>query len=653
MKSPEHERTTQGPAHLGNAPGDYRILGRRFDRLGVRLALGIGAIVIGPLAVGFYALSRHHVERTIEAQRRASELQSRILEVALRHQMVQQDKTLMAAILREIGSQPEVKRAMILDHAGEIRISSDPDLVGNRIPRDSPACFVCHAKQPSERERWVVLHGEREDVLRTVLPIENRPECYLCHDPAKRLNGILIVDTSLAALRAEQRSDLTWIVAGTAALALLLLAGMGFLVRRLILTRLARLGRAARAIAAGNLAERAAVPGDDVVTSLSRDFNNMADAVSKLVTEVREQETRLASVMNSLDDGLVVLDRDSRIVASNRSFCRRLGSHPEGIRGRRCREGVRGSLPCCTNGAECPAERCVATGEVQRGTFRVPTESGEVGRVEEVYASPVFDENGCVVQVVELWRDISEREKEEERLAEIERLVSLGVLASGFSHEVNTPLATILACAESLIGRIDDSAEGETAEAMLPAIRESARTIRSQVLRCRRVTEQFLRFSRGIPPSIEPLDLRETVATVASLVEPTAREAGVTLRITGEGPVPPVMVNAEVVQHVVLNLLVNAVQSCEDRGGSVALAFLVGPDVRIRIEDTGCGIPPESRRHLFEPFRSRKPRGTGLGLFLSRSFMRRFGGDICLVRSEVGAGSCFEIVFERVDRDEP
>jgi two-component system NtrC family sensor kinase len=127
----------------------------------------------------------------------------------------------------------------------------------------------------------------------------------------------------------------------------------------------------------------------------------------------------------------------------------------------------------------------------------------------------------------------------------------------------------------------------------------------------------------------------------------------VTLRITGEGPVPPVMVNAEVVQHVVLNLLVNAVQSCEDRGGSVALAFLVGPDVRIRIEDTGCGIPPESRRHLFEPFRSRKPRGTGLGLFLSRSFMRRFGGDICLVRSEVGAGSCFEIVFERVDRDEP
>jgi signal transduction histidine kinase len=69
--------------------------------------------------------------------------------------------------------------------------------------------------------------------------------------------------------------------------------------------------------------------------------------------------------------------------------------------------------------------------------------------------------------------------------------------------------------------------------------------------------------------------------------------------------------------------------------------------VSVRIEDTGCGIAPEARKHLFEPFRSAKPHGTGLGLFLSRSFMRRFDGEVRLVKSEVGVGSTFEIVFQR------
>jgi signal transduction histidine kinase len=76
------------------------------------------------------------------------------------------------------------------------------------------------------------------------------------------------------------------------------------------------------------------------------------------------------------------------------------------------------------------------------------------------------------------------------------------------------------------------------------------------------------------------------------------------------------------------------------------VGFLVDRDTRVRIRDSGSGILPEDRKHLFEPFRSRKPRGTGLGLFLSRTFMRRFGGDIRLVDTTPGGGSCFEIVFQ-------
>jgi PAS domain S-box-containing protein len=609
------------------------------------MAVGVALLVVIPLGGGLYLLTSRHYDNAIEARRRAAALQNQVLETALRHQMIDKDFSLVSSILQEIGAQPDVQRAMILNHEGEIRVASDVSQVGQALSRQSATCLVCHARQPEDRELSVLLEEPSGRVLRNVLPIENRSECYECHDPAQRLNGILILDISLASLHAELKQEATWIFVGGTLLALLLLGGVGLLVRHLILKRLGGLGRTARRIAAGDLSKRAPTEGGDVIASLAGDFNHMAEAVTELVGEVRGQEAQLTSVMNSLSDGLVVLDCDTRVVACNRSFCERVESDAGGIRGRRCREATGDRLPCCASEEECLTARCAATGESQRAVFQVQTENGDVARVEEVYASPIFDGEGRVSQVVEIWRDITERVKEETRLAEIERLVSLGVLASGFSHEVNTPLASMLTCADAVVGRIDDASSGDDAGEILPSIRAHAATIREQVLRCRKITEQFLRFSRGIPPSIEPMDLHQRVEEVVALVAPTAREACVTVRVAQDGPLPAVKANAEVVQHVLLNLLVNAIQSCGDRGGVVTVGYRTAPDIRVIIQDTGCGIAPEDRRHLFEPFRSRKPQGTGLGLFLSRRSMRRFGGDVTLEESTVGEGSCFHVVF--------
>lgn len=637
------------PGKSSGAPrsgkGAFRLFGRNVDRLSVRLALGVSLIVIGPLLVGFYALSRHHFDQAVAAQQRSAELQTRLLEMALRHVMLDQDPELLRRILQEISNDPAVLNALILDHRGVIRASSDPAAVGQRITVDSPECSVCHAKDPDARGRWTLLHRGELAVLRSVLPIENRSECHACHDAREKLNGMLVLDTSMAQLERELVADTRWFIAGAALLALLLLGGIAALVRFLILKRLARLRRTARAIAAGDLSQRVQLRGDDVIAALGADFNDMTRNVDRLIHEVRDQEAQLESVMNSLDDGLVVLDDESRIIACNHSFGRRLGRVPETVHGRACAQACGGVLPCCTSAAECPAARCRSSGQVQRAVFRSRSDDGELVSVEEVYASPIFDEEGRVVRVVEIWRDISEQVREEEHMAEIERLVSLGTLASGFSHEVNTPLATMLTCAESVVGRLDSDTAPKSES--LAAIRDNALIIRDQVLRCRRITDQFLRFSRGIPPSVEPIDLPELVATVVALVAPTAREKGIELRQIRDGPLPAVRANTEVVQHVVLNLLVNAVQSFENRrgSGSIEISLCADDRVRLRVRDEGCGIDPARRRHLFEPFRSQKPGGTGLGLYLSRSFMRRFGGDVRLVDSHVGSGSCFEVVF--------
>jgi signal transduction histidine kinase len=630
-----------------------RFLGLTFDRLTFRLSIGIAFLIIVPLAAGLSLLSKTQFERGIEMRRREAESENRILEIALRHRMVERDPSLMTAVLSEVAARPGVQNVMIVNHDGDVRIAGDASRVGERLDRDSPTCRVCHSMDPAERQRWVRLEDRGGEVLRTVQPIENRPECHKCHDPKTRYNGMLILDTSLVELEAQSRRDLSWIAVGAGVLALLLFAGVELLVRFLILRRLARVGRAARSIAAGNLGERVPTEGDDVIATLATDFNEMGRSVAELIAEVKHQEAQLTSVMDSLDDGLVVLDREGRVVACNRSFSRRVNVPPEQLKATRCTDAGAGILPCCRGDGICPVTRCVSTGEVQRAVFRVASASGDAQRVEEVYASPVFDGHGQVVQVVELWRDITERVKEEERLAEIERLVSLGVLASGFSHEVNTPLNSMLICAESVIARIDESGRDGMPPDLLPSLRDAAEIICKQVLRCRQTTELFLRFSRGIPPTIEPIDLGERVAEVVSLVAPTARESHVKLSFEPGERVPIVRANAEVVQHVVLNLLVNAIQSCAPEGGAVEVSIEPGDDVRILVRDSGCGIPAEDRKHLFEPFRSRKPHGTGLGLFLSRNFARRFGGDVRLVESELGNGSCFEIVFQRVEEASP
>lgn len=620
---------------------------RSMDSLTVRLAVGITVLVVSLLAAGLYTSSRLHFKRMIGARQRSAEMQNRVLAATLRHQMIHEDRSLIRTILREIGSEPDIQSAMILDHEGTVRYSSRLDRVGDEIPQESPTCMVCHSQAEDSRERWTLIETETGTVLRSVVPFDNRPRCHQCHNPAQRINGILILDMSVDEVNTQLQRDAVWMGCGTLVLAVLLFAGVTLLVRHLILIRLAKLSRTARSIAAGNLTERIALQGHDRIASLAQDFNAMADTASQLITEVGERESQLASVMNSLDDGLVVLDRDFRVIGANRSFSKRLRTHPEALRQHTCREAVGGTLPCCPCGDECPAGRCLATGEVQRAVFR---EEGDAGRVEEVYASPVLDENGEVTQVVEIWRDITTRVKEEEQLAEVERLVSLGVLASGFSHEVSTPLASMLTCAESVLGQIDEPGEGADREGTIAAIRGAAETIRQEVLRCRKITEQFRRFARGIPPSVEVIDLREVVAGVVALASPTAREAGVGIQIDGGESVPAVTANTEVVQHVVLNLLVNAIQSIGDAGGSIRVGFRSDSKVRIQIRDTGRGIAPEDRRHLFEPFRSRKPQGTGLGLFLSRNFMRRFGGDVRLVESKLRVGSCFEIVFPPADK---
>ena len=168
------------------------------ERLTARIAIGVSLLLLGPLAGGLYLLSAVQYNHAVAARRAAADIENRILETALRHDMLARDTALITGILQDVGRQPEVLRAMIIDHNGVIKLSSRPAEVGVRTSRTSPTCLVCHAESPTGRRRWVTLKENGADVLRTVLPIENRPECHRCHDPGTRWNGMMVLDVSLA-----------------------------------------------------------------------------------------------------------------------------------------------------------------------------------------------------------------------------------------------------------------------------------------------------------------------------------------------------------------------------------------------------------------------------------------------------------------------
>jgi signal transduction histidine kinase len=254
----------------------------------------------------------------------------------------------------------------------------------------------------------------------------------------------------------------------------------------------------------------------------------------------------------------------------------------------------------------------------------------------------MLDANGTVTQVVEVWRDISDRRAAEARLSESHRLASLGMLASGFSHELNTPLATVLTCVEGILRESAPAGEaGETSP-----ITQRASTAREQVLRCRGITQHFLRLSRGQASHPEIVNVETTVSEVVRLIEPTARAHSV--RVAQEPLFAGVHVRTDdaELQHVLINLVLNAIQASAP-GSEVRVQVVGGDPVRIRVIDHGCGISTDDQRRIFEPFVSLRQGGTGLGLFLSWQFARRWGGDIT-VTSQPGAGAIFDVIIPAV-----
>lgn len=224
-----------------------------------------------------------------------------------------------------------------------------------------------------------------------------------------------------------------------------------------------------------------------------------------------------------------------------------------------------------------------------------------------------------------------------------EQLASVGFLAAGVAHEINNPLASIAMCAESLESRLEGLATvGDDAQ----IVKRYLELIQNEAFRCKGITEKLLDFSRLGEVRRQATAMGALVADVADMLRHVGRFAGRSIEIE-DGPDVLVMVNPQEIKQVVLNLLVNALDSIDEAGHVRVGVRRSGQEAMLTISDDGCGMTDEVLEHLFEPFftRRRSGQGTGLGLSIVHRIVADHGGRIEAVSAGAGQGSTFRVTL--------
>jgi signal transduction histidine kinase len=231
-------------------------------------------------------------------------------------------------------------------------------------------------------------------------------------------------------------------------------------------------------------------------------------------------------------------------------------------------------------------------------------------------------------------------------LVRSERLASVGFLAAGVAHEINNPLNVISGYAElsakRLSNRRDDDADIVDAAQALKIIRDEA-------FRCKDITSRLLSLARGGSDTREPLDLNHVAREVAMMTKGLKdyRDRQVELKFSDQDSLR-VFANATEMKQVLLNLTVNALEAVKPGIGKVWIQGRRSNGwVEVSVQDNGCGIPPDSLKHVFEPFYTKKcgsrAPGTGLGLSITHAIVENHGGRIIAASDGVGRGSCFTV----------
>jgi PAS domain S-box-containing protein len=347
--------------------------------------------------------------------------------------------------------------------------------------------------------------------------------------------------------------------------------------------------------------------------SLAYENARLYGALAERLEEIRTLQEYQESVIRSSSSGIVVLDAEERIHSANPAFALLLNRSEEELAGLSLSE----VLPGVFLGA--PPE----DGGEWRFQTRLTTPQGD-GRDLQLSVSSFHGAPDRRVVVVE---DMTDRIRAERALAERERLASLGVLAAGVAHEVNTPIAGLSSYAQLLLS---ETSPGDPRYSIL-------KKMERQTFRAAHLVNNLLEFARPRVRTPQKTDLRAVLANAAESVETALAGRELELETGAEGEPAFVIGDPRELEQVFVNLLTNARDASPDGGVVSCRLERCGESVRVIVGDRGPGLTPAAAERIFQPFyTTKKSGGTGLGLAISRDIVRRHGGEIFLTGRDGG-----------------
>lgn len=412
---------------------------------------------------------------------------------------------------------------------------------------------------------------------------------------------------------------------------LALTGGMSLLFFRRISNRIERLTDFSRRIADGDFRPMPLERSRDELADLSRSLNRTAAELHATIRTLTDERNQSAAVLASMEEGVLVVNTQQRIIYCNGAFCRGVEVFRSDWVGRPIVELVRHSDLLAMVG------KVLSTGEVLQGEITV----GSVRTRSFAATSAPIRSDDVSVGAVMVLHDITEIRRLERARRDF---------VANVSHEFRTPLTAVRGFAETLLdGALEDS---DRRRRFIEIIHEHA-------LRLGRLTDDLLRLAQ-IEAGKLHLELRPI--SVSALIEPCvettrvkAEQKGIAFEAPAVADAPAVVGDVCALQGVLQELLDNAVRY-SSQSGRIAIATAVqGQEVAISVSDTGIGIPKADQERIFErfyrtdPARSRESGGTGLGLSIAKHMIEAHNGRIT-VESEVGKGAVFTVFLPAAQR---
>ena len=337
------------------------------------------------------------------------------------------------------------------------------------------------------------------------------------------------------------------------------------------------------------------------------------------------------NIVESINVGILAADLDDRVGSWNTQIERLTGISRQDAVGRRLAELF-------------PADLCERFDQVRgdtgvRNIYKFVLGSPRVNgnghaHTLNIAVAPLVAKDLEQIGRLIIFDDITDRDELERRLVQADKLSSIGLLAAGVAHEVNTPLAVISTYAQMLAKQISGD---EQKFKLLDKIAK-------QTFRASEIVNSLLSFSRTSPTEFVEVDLNKVIRETLTLIEHQLEKASIEVKLTLETGLPGVKANSGKLQQVFLNQFLNARDAMESGGTLAVRTWNEDGFARIEVADSGQGISPEHLERIYDPFFTTKGsrKGTGLGLSVTYGIVREHGGAI-RVESRPGAGARFHV----------